>query len=312
VTTATPARLSAPRTADRQSRPRSAHPVHVLRWFRNGMLLCVAAAALLYLWVAIQAGSDVAAVQRTQYAIKDVADASAAVTQAGNALKRVFSSEDVPLVGTGTEFVSQVTLVDKDLTLAAENNAAGTEGTSEIQYAENEFTSYLQLSETAVHDYDVPGPLGPAGGTYASGGEGAVTDAIKTLQASEQSALDAQRTAWALDPGVFWWVLLGPVIGMLALAAATATALARHFWRLASPWLGGSLLITAVTVIIAGLINSADARHLNSVDARHLTADPWAGRPVTMAVALLLFLAAVEMARRAYHPRLAEYLFEPS
>jgi hypothetical protein len=279
-------------------RLRSAHPVHVLRWLRNGVLLCVAAAALLYLWVAIQAGNDIAAAQRTQQAIADIGKASSAAMDAETMLDYAFSSEDVKLIGTGSEFVNQIALVAKYLTLAAEDNAAGTEGTGEIQFVQDQLVTYLELSENAVSDYDRGAVLGQAGQVYASGGEGDVLSAIDGLRKAEQTALDAQRAAWALDPGTFWWALLGPVIGMLLLVAATANVLARYFRRHVSRWLWGSLLITAATMVTAGFFSPA--------------ADPWARHRATMAAAMLLLLAAAVLAQLAYRPRLAEYRFQPS
>lgn len=297
------ARRTQPRIAGQYRRLRSAHPVHVLHWLRNGVLLGVAAAALLYLWVAIQAGSDIAAARQTQQAIADIGKAGNAVKDAGKALDHAFAYEDVTLVGTGSEFVNHITQVNKYLTLAAEGNAAGAEGTSEIQYVQNQLASYLQLSETAVRDYALGMPLGQAGRKYAVGAEGDVQSAIAGLSKAEQTALDAQRRTWTLDPGTFWWVLLGPVIGMLLLVAATANIVARHFRRHVSRWLWGSLLITAATMVTAGFFNSADARSLS--------ADPWAGHPATMAIALPLLLAAAVLAQLAYRPRLAEYRFQP-
>jgi hypothetical protein len=292
-----------PRIAGQYRRLRSAHPVHVLRWLRNGMLLSVAAAALLYSWVVIQAGSDIAAARQTQQAIADIGKAGHAVTDAGNALNHAFRYEDVTLVGTGFDFVNQVTQMNKYLTLAAEGNAAGAEGTRELQYVQNQLASYLQLSETAVRDYALGTPLGQAGRQYAMGAEDDVQSAIAGLSTTEQRALDAQRHAWTLDPGTFWWTLLGPVIATLLLVAATANIVTRHFRRRVSRWLWGSLLITAATMVTAGLFNSADARSLS--------ADPWAGHPATMAAALPLLLAAAVLAQLAYRPRLAEYRFQP-
>lgn len=297
------ARRAQPHIAGHYRRVRSAHAVHVLRWLRNGVLLSVAAATLLYLWVAIQAGSDIAAARRTIQAIAEIKNAGSAVTDAGNALNKAFSYNDVTLLGTGPDFVNRITQVNKLLTLAAEGNAAGAEGTAEIQYVQNQLASYLQLSETAVQDYALGGPLGKAELQYALGAEGGVQSAITDLTTAEQTALGAQRRAWTLDPGTFWWALLGPVTGMLLLIAATANLVARHFRRHVSPSLWGALLITAAVMVTAGLFNSADARSLS--------ADPWAGYPASMAVALVLLLAAAVLAQLAYRARLAEYRFQP-
>ena len=268
------------------------------------MLLGVAVSALLYLWVAIQAGDDISAARQTSQGVADIEEASTAARTAGAALRDAFATEDVTLTGTGSAYVNEITQVNKYLALAAEDNAAGTEGTSKIQFVQGQLGTYLQLSENAVRDYGVGRQLGLAAETYAASGEGDLLAALGDLKTTEQAALRAQRGAWPLDPGAFWWTLLGPVIGVLLLAGATAHVLARHFRRHVSPRLWGALLTTAAIMITAGFLNWSDARHLS--------ADRWAGHPVTLAVALLLFLAAAVLAHLAYRPRLAEYRFKPS
>lgn len=290
--------------ASQYRRLRTAHPVRVLRWLRNGMLTAVAAAALLYLWVAVQAGHDISAAQRTSQGIGYIAKAVAAATAAGAALDRTSASEDVTLTGTGGDYINQVTQVNKYLALVAEDNAAGTAGTSQIQFVQGQLGTYLAMSETAITDYGAGGELGPAAESYAQGANDDLVSALDQLNTIENGALRIQRGAWALDPSVFWWVLLAPVVVVLLLAGATAHVLARHFRRLAGPPLLGSVLITAATMITVGF--------LNGHDQRHLAASRWAGQPVTLTVVLLLLLTAAVLAHRAYRPRLAEYRFNPS
>lgn len=297
------ARSTQPQLAGQYRRLRSAHPVQVLRWLRNAVLLSVAAAVLLYLWVAIQAGSDIAAVNRTVQATHQIDQARRAVTSAGSALDKAFLVKDVTLLGAGPEFVNQITQVNRLLTLAAEGNAAGAQGTAQIQYVQNELASYLQASETAVQGYPLGGPLPQAELGYAAGAGHDTQLAIAELTTIEQTALDAQRRAWTLDPATFWWALLGPIIGMLLLVAATEYLVARHFRRHVGLSLWGSLLIAGAAMVTAGVFNSADARGLS--------ANPWAGHPATMTVALLLLLAAAVLAQLAFLPRLAEYRFQP-
>jgi hypothetical protein len=280
------------------------HPVDVLRWLRNGILLCVAATAATYLWIAVQAGSDIAAAQRTQQAMTDLGAASGAVKAADSALDYVFFHEDPTLVGTGSEFDNYITEVNKELALAAGSNAASTAVTSDIQYVENQLTSYLQLSETAVTDYEQGPVFGRDGQGYASGAETAVQSAITKLTVDEKRELRAQRAAWVLHPASFWWALLGPVIGFVLLVAATARVLARHFRRHVSPYLWGALVIVAAITLTVGFLNAGDAQSL--------APGPEAGQPVTAAIVLLLLLATAALAQLAYHPRLAQYRFRSS
>ena len=304
--------------AGRYRRLRTAHPVRVLRWLRNGMLLGVVAAALLYVWVAIQAGNDINAARRTSQGIMYIGKAVGAVNAAGTALSHTSATEDVTLTGIGKAYVTQVLQVYGYLAVVAEDNAAGTAGTSQIQFALGQLGNYLDLSETAIRDYGAGGYLGPAGELAASGGQGQpgaqgdLVSALGDLKTIEQNALGAQHRAWPLDPGTFWWVLLGPVIGVILLAGATAQVLARHFRRYAGPWLWGSLLITAATMIAVGFLNWNDKQQFAWNDGQPLAANPWAGHPVTLTGALLLLLVAALLADLAYRPRLAEYQFKPS
>ncbi|HEU5384372.1 MAG TPA: hypothetical protein VFX25_10705 [Streptosporangiaceae bacterium] len=289
---------------------RTAHPVRVLRWLRNGMLLAVAAAVVLYVWVAIQAGHDISAARRTSQGIFYIGKAAAAAHAAGTALSRASATEDVTLTGTGGDYVNQVTQVEKYLALVAEDNAAGAEGTTQLQFIQGQLGTYLTMSETAIRDYRAGGYLGPAAESYASVANREFVSDIRGLGTIEGRALSAQRRAWPLDPATFWWVLLAPVIGALLTAGATAHVLARHFRRPAGPRLWGSLLITAATMIAAGFFNWHDERQLAA--KQQLAATQWAGHPVTMTAALLLFLCAAVLAYLAYRPRLAEYRFKPS
>lgn len=294
-----------PRTvADGYRRLRASHHVNVLQWLRNSMLLCTLAAALLYLWVATQASHDIAAANRTEQAVADIDLARSAAGSANDALRTAFANEDVTLIGTGSTYIDDVTQVSKYLTLAAEGNAAGAEGTSKIQFAQDQLDTYLQLGENAVRDYTMSISLGTAGETYALDDKDDLFAALDDLRSTEQAALDAQRNAWAIDPWVFWWALLGPVIALLLLAMTTAHVLARHFRRHVSRWLWGSLLTNAATAATVGIFNRNDGRHLST--------GPWASYPATLIVAPFLFLLAAVFGYVAYRPRLAEYRFSPS
>ena len=250
-----------------------------------------------------QASNDIGVASRTSQAVGDIRNAAKAANAAGNALQEAFTYEDVTLVGTGSDYVGDITAVSKYLTLAAED--AGQAGTSGIQFAQDELATYLQLSENAVRDYAAGGPrLGLAAATYALGGLNDLSSALGNLETTEMTELTAQRGAWPLNPEVFWWALLLPVAGMLLLTAATVHVLARHFRRHVSWWLWGSLLVTAATAVTVGVFNQSDELQLSS--------DPWAGYPAVLACALLLFLLAAVLAHLAYRPRLAEYRFESS
>src|SRR5262249_52490488 len=136
---------------------RGTHPARALRWLRNGVLAAVAAAALLYLLVAIEARHQITAAKRAEQAISYISKASKAAFDAQASLSNAFELEDVTLIGTGAAFADDTAQVNTDVTLAAESNVAGAEGRTQIQFVQGQLTTCIQLAETAVHDYGSPG-----------------------------------------------------------------------------------------------------------------------------------------------------------
>jgi hypothetical protein len=288
-------RWSVRRAGSQYGRVRATHPATVLRWLRNGVLLGVAAAALLYLWVALQARHDIAAVIQARQAAYFVTKASGYAKVAQTELAYSLDQGEV----TVTDYIPNTILASLELT-HIENSAAIPNGTSDVQNISAQLEIYLAVSETAAIDYRPGTSQIPAG--IAAAQEDEIQSGFSILNGEETEALHAQRAAWTLSPGTFWWALLGPVIGMALLVAATARVLARHFRRHVSPWLWGSLALTAATAFTVGFFNVSDEQSLS--------ADPWAGHPATISIALLLYLTAGVLTYTAYRPRLAEYQFQ--
>jgi hypothetical protein len=298
-------------------RLRAAHPARVLRWLRNGVLAAIAATALLYLLVAIEARREITAARHTAQAISDIGKASTAANDAQQHLTKAFR-ENVTLIGTGTAFTNDTAQVNTDVTLAAEGNAAGPEGSTQIQFVQGQLTTCIQLANTAVQDYDSLGAGAAQNaldalttkdekdkvtGAYIADTGGLIA-ALRDLQRLEQGALDAQLGSRWLDPAWFWLLLLGPVTGMLLLVAATGYVLAQHFRRPVSRLLASATLVTTAVSVTVGILSMSDDHQLS--------ADPWAGHPATAAITLLLLTAAAVLAYLGYRPRLAEYRFRPS
>lgn len=274
---------------------RDAHPVTVLRWLRNGMLVAVAAAAVLYLWVALQARQDIGAVRHSERAAQAVQQASKDVMMAQGVLNVSLEYEGV----TGPEYMKK-TIAASQALASVSGAGAGVPGVKRIS---GQMGVYLALSRSA--DDAVNGPPTQARLLAACAQQQEIT--LKTeltrLRTEEKETAHAQRAAWSLDPAAFWSALLAPVLVLALLAAAAVRVLARHFRRYPSLWLGAALALTAATTAVAGFLN------LN--DSWHISADPWAGHPVTVTVALLLYLAAGALTHIAFRPRLAEYEFSP-
>lgn len=293
-----------PFVSGRYQRVRTAHPVYVLAWLRNGVLLAIAGTALLYLLVAIAASGDISTAIKTRQANADVDNAISAVMKSAKDLNHTFKFEDVQLTGAGSAYINDISKVTREMALAAENNGAGGQGTIDIQFTQGLLEDYLRVGLSAVTDENLDSILGDAGNSYVSVDKQNLIQQLGALNTDETQALDDQRGAWPVDPAAFWWALLGPVIVLLVLTGATARLLARHFRRHASPWLWGSLLTVTAVAVTAGFLNLDDEQTLSG--------DPLAGHPVTLALALLLFLIAGVMAHFAYRQRLADYRFQSS
>ncbi|MEE4545084.1 hypothetical protein V2S66_24340 [Streptomyces sp. V4-01] len=319
------ARRPGPRSTRRRgpagwyARLRATHPVRVLRWLRTGVLVLVAATALLYLTVSVQAGQELRAARRTEQAVADV---NLAVTAAGNAnaaLIDAFAGGNVALIGTGTEFANATAEVYNHVTTAAAGNAAGRRGLAEIQFVQGQLTNCVQLAEISAGDfardrgdrevaaaYDALNALQEVDpDTGASIPDtGGLISSLRDLANLETAARDAQLRSHWLDPAWSWSLLTGPAALMLLLVLATGWVLARHFRRHVDPLLLGALLATAAV--------GAAVAVLGGVDVHRQAGDPRAGHPLTMTLALCLLAAAGVCAYLAYRPRLAEYRFPPT
>jgi hypothetical protein len=285
---------------------RGSHPVTVLRWLRNGVLFGMAAATLMYLWVALAARQDIAAVRRTDQVIQSVAEASRNARAAQAALVYALEYGTAPSAASSADasdsssYTARILDASENLAVTAQGTF-GPKETADFQPLSEDLAVYLELSDTAVTDYDSSPASGQLPAAIAAEQETYVQSALASLQADERETLRVQRDAWPLDPATFWWVLLGPVIAIALLVAATVQVLASHFRRHASRWLWLALTTTAATTIITGLFATSDEQSLS--------ADPWAGHPVTITAALLLYAVATAAAYTAYRARLAEYRF---
>jgi hypothetical protein len=286
---------------------RDAHPVTVLRWLRNGVFLGVAAATLTYLWVALAARQDIATVSRTGQVVQSIATASADAGSAQAALVYALDHGGAapPATGSadatdGSSYTARILDASGDIALTAQGSF-GPKETADFQPLSEDLAVYLELSDTAVTDYDSSSASGRLPAAIAAEQETYVQSALASLQTDERETLRVQRDAWPLDPAVFWWVLLAPVIAIVLLVAATVRVLASHFRRRASRWLWVALTTTAATTVTMGLFATSDEQSLS--------ANPWAGHPATITVALLLYAAAAAATYIAYRAQLFEYRF---
>lgn len=297
--------------------PRGVHPVTILRWLRVAMLLSVGAAMAACLLIGPQSRHDIGVINGTTNAApgKIVAYANTYLnsTQKDLAHEVALATEGkpVPVGTTGDAFTTDF--------FAANMEVGSTNGTeSDVQTIFPDVPSKIIIDLNVVSDelgiyYTLGTSAVDAGKTSAQAArlieDGAaqmretIQSHLSDIEMNEAQTQSARRAAWVLNPRIFWGALLGPVIAAALLVAATVRVLARRFRRHASPWLWASLAVTAAVSVTVGVFN------LN--DERHVPADPWAGHPATLAVAVALYLTAGVLAYLAYRPRLAEYRFLP-
>ncbi|MER5750999.1 hypothetical protein [Streptomyces sp. NPDC002088] len=304
--------------ADWTTRVRATHPTVVLRWLRAGVLAMVLVTALLFLLVSAQATEQVAAARRTDQAIKDMSQAYDTAMHADTALDKAAATEQVSLIGTGTEFANDTARVNTLVTSAAEGNAAGQRGLAQFQFVQGQLTTCLLLANEAVRDYARSGPAGLAAAGQALtaqrekdpatdkpiAGTGGLTESLLDLEDMQREALGTQRQSHWLNPAYVWPLLLGPAFVMLLCVLATGYVVARHFRRYVSPQLVAALLATAAVGITVSLL----CRH----DAQVLSPSPLVGHWLTRTLALCLLAAAGVLTYLGYRPRLAEYRFPRS
>jgi hypothetical protein len=316
------------RAADSVRRLRSSHPVRVLRWLRNGVLLAVLATLLLCFGVATEAHHRIIAARDTDQAIREINSAYGAADAASAALKQAFDRGDPTLSGTGSVFAIDATQTNEYLTAAAEDNAAGALGEEQLQFVQGQLATCTSLADTAVLAYSTAvlensslknSALGTATVQSASScltdpdqhvagttipDTGGLTYALNDLRKLESAALSAQLSSPWLDPAVYLCLLLAPPGAILILLIATGRVLARHFRRLISPLLVGALVDTVVVALVFGALSASDDGHL--------AAAPWTAAWETTASVSVLLATALVLTYLGYRPRLAEYRFGAS
>ncbi|MFF4401803.1 hypothetical protein [Streptomyces sp. NPDC001480] len=275
-------------------RPRTPHPIVVLRWLRTGVLGMVAVTALLYLVVANRAGEQMATADRTNTAIRHIRDAYEQAGEADTALKAVSRTGAIDLTGSSDDFANATARVSSHLTSATEGNAAGAQGLSHIQFVQGQLATCVRMANTAFLDgkpslerardalddapeYDGKEPVPFTGGLKQS---------LRDLKDLEVEARDHQRRSGWRDPGLLLPLFIGPLAVMLLLVGASGYIVAHHFRQYPSPALAVAPLATA------------------SISVTMCTPSPPA-----VAIALPVLAAAGVLAYLAYRPRLAEYRF---
>lgn len=297
-------------------RLRASHPVRVLRWLRNLMLVCVAGTLLLCLEAALVAHHRISSAGQTRQAIADIGLAYSAAESAGAELGATFRQGDPTLTGAGSDFAIFATQANDFITEAArESDALGASGDQELEFVQGQLATCRNLADTAVLEYGKlnASAVEPALSCLTDpdqlvGGDpvpdtGGLAAALQDLQTLEQQTLDAQRTSFWLHPLRYVWLLLAPSIALLCLLIATDCIVARHFRRTISPLLPAAVAATAADAVLVGILGARDDAVLST--------NPWAAHPVTLTCEGALLVGAGVLIHLGYRLRLAEYRFHP-
>lgn len=309
------------------SRIARAHPWRWLRVLRNTMMVMIALAGVLCLLLSYQAHLEITAAGNGEQAISEVIAANAAIGRATSALKATAASRAavvaLPLNGAGNQYVNSYTSASKQLTLVALHNVAGSQGATDIPFAEGLLITYDDQVRQAIIDYaEGNDTLGKTEIGYVNnlGIQGALT---KLLQ-DEQRATAADLDSWWLRTSFIWGLLLAPCVVLLLAAVGTSLQFWRGYRRLFSVRLLAAAAAALALVVSVALLNIHDAGRAKEfmapwlrvgIGPNHLkTADLGASAaysPLALGIGLALLVIGIVTAYSAYHPRLDEYRHRP-
>jgi hypothetical protein len=205
---------------------------------------------------------------RTVPAVAQIAIARAALVRADNAAIHSFTTNEVQLAGPGEEYQNQIAIAGQSLTLVAENNMAGGEGSRALQLVEGLLVTYTAQIEQA--DAHFRQPRGEALGTVdlwsasrmLHNPDGGILAQLDTLLNKQYEALDNQLLSNSMTPRSAL-TLFVPIVGLVALLLSAQVAMWRRFRRRVNLW-----LVLAVVLLIA--LSMVTSR--NIVSQHHLKA----------------------------------------
>jgi hypothetical protein len=300
-----------------------AHPVTWLRWLRVVAVAVIAVTALLGWLETSQAHRGITLTStRGVRAMADVAAARLDLSAASEAVKRSFAAGVVSLTGPGETYTAAIASAAQDLVLTAEDNVAGQPGSSQVQFADGQLSSYRAQVDQAGNDFAAGDPvLARAELGYATTLLNGLFAELGQLGTAELSAVtDDLGSPW-LGTVTLWLVPLAPLAVLLALAGWTSYVLKAGFRRRLSVPLILAVMAALGMVMLIAAANAHDSQHallyehqvLHALSA-HQTILAVPGPDVgigssgwTFLVALALAGGAAFLAFNAYQPRLREY-----
>ncbi|SCE97011.1 hypothetical protein GA0070558_116102 [Micromonospora haikouensis] len=225
----------------------------------------VALAGCLAVFLGVQRTTE-AAYDRSVPAILAVYDTQVALREAHGAAVASFAAGTRLLAGPGEDYQNQIARAGQHLAEVAEDNAAGDEGSRDIQVVEASLVTYTGLIERAHARFAQPGggALGAAALRDASGLLEEILDRLDLLRGKQVAALDRQVDGtWTGPAMVLLWLLQVLVLGGLLVAAQLF--LRDRFRRV----LNAPLLLATLAVVAMGGTTATSLRSTDQLaDAR--------------------------------------------
>ncbi|MFC8846010.1 MULTISPECIES: hypothetical protein [unclassified Micromonospora] len=254
----------------------------------------VALAGCLAVFLGVQRTTE-AAYDRSVPAILAVYDTQVALREAHGAAVASFAAGTRLLAGPGEDYQNQIARAGQHLAEVAEDNAAGDDGSRDIQVVEASLVTYTGLIERAHAHFAQPdgGALGAAALRDASSLLEEILVRLDLLEDKQDAALNRQVDGvWAGRVMLLLWLL--PVLALGALLVAAQLFLRRRFRRvLNAPLLLATLAVLAMGGTTATSLRSTDqlgdaraATH-RAAEARGVQLEALAGRNATQLAGLL-------------------------
>ncbi|WP_433133453.1 hypothetical protein ACQPWW_15850 [Micromonospora sp. CA-240977] len=230
------------------------------------MVTAITLVTSLAVFLGVAGNADVAR-ERSVPAILASYDAQEALRNAHLAAVDNLSRGGVVLGGPGVDYQRQIAAAGQYLTLVAENNAAGDEGTQDIQTIEALLVTYTGLigqADARFRDADL-GALGVAALRDAASLLDDILVRLEMLRGKQLLALDDQvDNPWTNKLTAVVWLL--PLVVLGVLLVRTQAYLTRRFRRtvnapllLATAAVVGMMALTALSLLSADKLDEARA-----------------------------------------------------
>jgi hypothetical protein len=205
-------------------------------------------------------------------AVLEVEAARGALVDAQRSAVDGIAAHTAALGGPGGRYENDIAAIDQSLSQLAGDNAAGADGTSDLQLVEGLVVSYNAQVEQAFAEYQQnldPGQALP-GLWYATQTLGQVVKKLGTLEGEQHEALDAERhSAWLAGPSSLLWLL--PLLVLLALFWWTQRVVRERFRRRLSVRLAAAAAALLGMALLTGLTLGGAGEHFDTAVGGHFS-----------------------------------------